>query len=162
MPFTPFHIGPHACVALLFARRLNVFVFITANVAVDVEPLLVMMCQLPYPLHGLAHTFPGAALVGAALGLMLFPFRGLISRFLRIIRLPAADGFWHYICAGVLGGWLHVLFDAVLYAEMNPFFPLNGNPFLGLMGYSTMYLLCALLAIPALLIYLVVSGKKQG
>jgi len=101
-------------------------------------------------------------MVGVVLGLLLFPLHGLIGKLLQFIRLPAAAGFWHYICAGALGGFLHVPFDAVLYSEMNPFFPLNGNPFFGLMGYSTMYLLCVLLVFPALLIYLVVSGKKQG
>ena len=161
MPFTPFHIGPHACASLPFAGHLNVFVFIMANVAVDIEPLFVMLYQLHYPLHGMAHTFPGAGLLGAFLGLILFPLRRFIGRLLRAVRLPAAKGFWQYICAGILGGWLHVLFDAVLYAEMQPFLPLQGNLFLGLIGYSEMYWFCAVLCIPALVIYLCVAKKAK-
>ena len=56
MPFTPYHFGPHATVALPLHRYLDVFVFVGANVVVDLEPLLVLTFHLNYPLHGYCHT----------------------------------------------------------------------------------------------------------
>ena len=66
MPFTPYHFGPHATVALPLHRYLDVFVFIGANVVVDLEPLLVLTFHLNYPMHGYCHTL----LIGGLLGLL--------------------------------------------------------------------------------------------
>ena len=43
MPFTPYHFGPHGCVGLVLKRYLDLPVFMLANVAVDLEPLAVMV-----------------------------------------------------------------------------------------------------------------------
>ena len=56
MPFTPFHIGPHATVGLALQNYIDVPVFITANVAVDLEPLFVILFKPDYPLHGYFHS----------------------------------------------------------------------------------------------------------
>ena len=37
MPFTPFHFGPHGCVGLPISKKINVLVFVLANVVVDIE-----------------------------------------------------------------------------------------------------------------------------
>ena len=46
MPFTPFHFGPHACVAFAANKKIDIPVFILANIAVDIEPLSVMLFNL--------------------------------------------------------------------------------------------------------------------
>jgi len=68
MPFTPFHFGAHACVAFPFNKKIDIPVFILANVAIDIEPLLVITLNLHYPLHGYAHTFIGAIFIGTLWG----------------------------------------------------------------------------------------------
>jgi hypothetical protein len=40
MPFTPCHFGPSACIALPLNRWIDLPVFLLANVAIDIEPLL--------------------------------------------------------------------------------------------------------------------------
>ncbi len=64
MPFTPFHFGAHACAALPAGKKINILVFILANVIIDIEPLLIMIFNFAYPLHGYAHTFLGTSIIG--------------------------------------------------------------------------------------------------
>lgn len=57
MPFTPFHLGPAIFFGMLLRRNMHMPTFIVANVILDVEPLLVLILGLKYPLHGYFHTF---------------------------------------------------------------------------------------------------------
>ena len=102
MPFTPFHFGPHTCVALPFHRKLDFPIFLLSNVAVDIEPLLVMVFNLNYPLHGYCHTFLVGALVGVFLALLAFPFRDVIGIIMKFFRLPYKTTAYRMIISGVL------------------------------------------------------------
>ena len=68
MSFTPFHLGPALGLGLPLRRYLHVPTFLAASVVVDVEPLLVLVLGLDYPLHGYLHTFLFASLTGLLLG----------------------------------------------------------------------------------------------
>lgn len=153
MPFTPFHFGVHACVAFPLNKKLDIPVFILANVAIDIEPLLVITLNLFYPLHGYAHTFIGAILLGTLWGLIAFKCKYSLRRLMKFLKLPYETTLKKCIISGVLGALLHVLFDAPLYAEIKPFYPLSINPFYGLISNSSMYKLCTLLFVPALIFY---------
>ncbi len=83
MPFTPFHFGSHATVALPLRKYIDIPVFIGANIVVDVEPLLVMAFNLNYPLHGYCHTFLVGGLLGLAWGVAVDPFRSFIEKMMR-------------------------------------------------------------------------------
>lgn len=72
MPFTPFHFGPHACMALPINKKINIIVFILVNIIIDIEPLLVIIFNLSYPLHGYAHTFIGASIIGGIWGFIAY------------------------------------------------------------------------------------------
>jgi hypothetical protein len=72
MPFTPFHFGPALGLGLPFRKYVHTPTFIVANVIVDVEPFLVLLLGLRYPLHGYLHTFLSAFLMGLALGYGMF------------------------------------------------------------------------------------------
>ncbi len=39
MPFTPFHFGPSAVIALPLNRYIDIPTFLLANIAVDIEPI---------------------------------------------------------------------------------------------------------------------------
>ncbi len=136
MPFTPFHFGAHACVALPFNMSLNIIVFLLANVIIDIEPLLVIIFNFDYPLHGYAHTFLGAAILGAIWGLLTFKFKKPLEKLLQILRLQSGYNLKQYIVSGVLGAVLHVLFDAPLYSDIKPFYPFANNPFYGVIDLA--------------------------
>ncbi len=125
MPFTPFHLGPALAVGLPTRKYFHAPTFILATVVLDIEPLLVLVLGLNYPLHGYLHTLVLALVVGLLLGFVMFKLEGFISPFYRKVKLetdkPLKVG--SFLSAGVFGTVLHVLFDAFLYSEMEPFFP---------------------------------------
>ena len=154
MPFTPFHFGPHACVALPLQRYIDVPIFIGANVVVDIEPLLVMIFQPNYPLHGYCHTFLIGGLLGLFFAVAAYPFRQFIGKAMSLVRLPYSPTLLKMVVSGILGVWMHILFDSPLYIDIKPFYPLSANPLYGVISLNAAYITCMLLFLPALLIYL--------
>ncbi len=156
MPFTPFHLGPALAVGLPLRRYLHVPTFIVGNVILDAEGFLVITLGLSYPLHGYLHTFVSAIAVGLLLGLVMFKLERPLQPFYRKIELETdkALKLKSFLLAGVFGAVLHVLFDAFLYSEMMPFYPLTANPFLSIgLSMSQVYNVCAILGIIGLVYY---------
>jgi membrane-bound metal-dependent hydrolase YbcI (DUF457 family) len=164
VPFTPFHFGPSGCVALPLHRYLDLPVVLLANVAVDVEPLFVLIFQPNYPLHGLAHSFLGAAVVGGVFGALASCLQKPLSYLMtEVFRLSYQPSRGKYILSGVCGAWLHVLLDMLLYHDMQPFFPLSSyNPLLGLMGYDQVYFFSGMAVVPAVGLYLFLRNRAPG
>ncbi len=160
MPFTPFHFGAHAVVALPLQKKLDVPVFILANVIIDIEPLLVIVFNLNYPLHGYAHTFIGSFFVGALWGIMAYALRNPLGKLMNFLKLPYSPSLKTSILSGVAGCWLHVLFDSLVIKDIKPFFPLAVNPLYGFVSKPVMYLICSLLFIPAFILYFRMTKKK--
>jgi hypothetical protein len=153
MPFTPFHFGAHASIALPLNKKINGLVFILANVIIDIEPLLVIVFNFSYPLHGYAHTFIGASILGGIWGIAAYQFKIIFEKILKILKLPPIFSMKQYIISGISGAWLHVLFDAPLYTDIKPFYPIKINPLYGLISNTLMYKMCSLLFIPAVILY---------
>lgn len=153
MPFTPFHFGPAACLALPLRSRIDMVAFLLINVAIDLEPLAVIQLNLNYPLHGYAHTLLGSTLIGLLCGWVTYSKRAHITKVMDALRLDYRPAIVQALLSGVLGGWLHVFLDSMIYADIKPFYPLTANPFLGLVTFSEMYLVCGILFIPAIILY---------
>jgi len=153
MPFTPFHFSVHACVAFPLLRKINFPVFILINVILDIEPLLVILFNFDYPVHGYAHTFLGATFLGFLWGLIGNSFDSLGKTIMKNLKLKHYSGLKSCLISGITGGWLHVLFDAPLYTDIKPFFPALNNPLYGLIDIPVMYVLCTLLFVPAYILY---------
>ncbi|MCW4025603.1 MAG: hydrolase [Candidatus Bathyarchaeota archaeon] len=156
MPFTPLHLGPALAVGLPLRRHLHVPTFILANVVLDVEPLGVMIFGLHYPLHGYVHTFLSAVAVGLLLGSVMFLIEAPLQPVYRTIKLETDKTLKlkSFLIAGVFGTSLHVLFDALIYPEIQPFFPLSANPLLALdVSMYSVYLWCVLLGVFGLIYY---------
>lgn len=161
MPFTPFHFGAHACVALPLNKKINILIFLLANVIIDIEPLLVMIYNFSYPLHGYAHTFIDASILGGIWGIIAYQFKTIFEKILKILKLPPVFSMKQYIISGILGALFHVLFDAPLYTDIKPFFPLDINPFYDLISNRSMYKICALLFIPAMILYFLIINRYR-
>jgi membrane-bound metal-dependent hydrolase YbcI (DUF457 family) len=156
MPFTLFHLGPALAVGLPLQRYLHAPTFIVGNLILDVEPLLVVMLGLRYPMHGMLHTVVLACTVGLLLGFTIFRLEGFMSMSYKKIKLETEKPLMlrSFLLAGVFGAVLHVLFDALLYSEMEPFFPLAINPLLNLhVSMSSVYWFCVALGVLALVYY---------
>ena len=157
MPFTPFHFGPHACVSLPFYLYLYIPIFIGANVAIDLEPLLVMTFNLDYPPHGHCHTLLIGGLVGLLFATAAYPFRHLIGKVMGLLRLPYVPTYVKMAISGVLSAWLHVLFDSLLRDDIRPFYPSQANPLYEILSHSAVYRICTVCFVPALLLYVYVA-----
>ena len=153
MPFTPYHFGPSACVALPLNKYIDIPVFVLANVVVDLEPLAVILFGLNYPLHGFCHTFLIGAAVGLGWGLLAYFARSFSKWWMELFGLPYQTGMSKTVLSGIIGIWMHVLFDGVLYPEMQPFWPIAGNPLYRLISYSALYSICEISCIAAVVIY---------
>jgi hypothetical protein len=115
------------------------------NLAIDVEPAIAMALRLDAPPHGPVHTLLGAALVGATTGWLLSRGAGWLGSVLGGRYDP--DG-RVAMASGVAGGWLHVLLDSVMYGSLQPFAPLQGNPFHVAGSGDLLHLISALLLLP--------------
>src|SRR3972149_5742295 len=149
MPFTPFHLGPALFFAIPLRKYIHAPTFIMANVLLDVEPLLVLVLGLNYPLHGYLHTFAAAVVVGVVLGFVMFVLeRSMHPLFKTLLLEPETKlNKSQFIVAGVFGTMLHVVFDAPLYWDIKPFYPLNVNPLYGSASSVEIHLLCVWLGI---------------
>lgn len=157
MPFTPFHFGPSGCLALPLQKYVDVPVFVLANVVVDIEPLAVMTLGLPLPIHGYFHTLLIGSALGIIWGLIAWSFRGLTRKIMRLLRLPYLPSLSKTLISAILGIWFHVFLDALIYADVRPFYPFAGNPVLGLFSVKQLYLICSLSFIPAVAFYLIAA-----
>ena len=152
MPFTPFHLGPSLLVGLLVFPLLYLPAFLIGSIIVDVEPLGFLLLGLPVQ-HLFFHTFIGATIIALVLSIILLPFRGVLNVLMTKIHLPQSTTPIGLTTATLLGAYSHVLLDAFLYPEMQPFWPLLGNPFLGLVSSSTVYLFCTVCFICAVIVF---------
>ena len=163
MPFTPYHFGPGLLLGVVLLPFIDFSTLIVASVILDLEPLTVLMLQLPLPFHGFFHTYLGATIIACVLSLTIYPFRRYLNKLVSIFGLHQESSFRQIFPASIIGTYSHVLLDSFLYAEMNPFFPLIGNPFLGLFQLVFIYNICiffGILGIGAYLLRLIYNQYK--
>lgn len=155
MPFTPFHLGPALFFGIPLRKYLHAPTFILANVILDVEPFLVLVTGASYPLHGYFHTFIAAVGVGLVLGFAAFIFEKRLQPFYKTLLFETGKPMekHKFLLAGVFGTSLHVLFDAPLYVDIEPFYPVEANPLYGLVSSSAVYQLCVWMGILGITFY---------
>jgi membrane-bound metal-dependent hydrolase YbcI (DUF457 family) len=127
MPLTPLHLAA----GLPLRKYVSIKSFIIVNILIDLEPVAILifgMDKLGYPLHQAVHSFGGATLMI------------LITMLLGFIHKPDFNK-WFYGAA--LGGYSHILLDALVHADVTPFGPfMEGNP-LFLDAHAEVSILCA-------------------
>lgn len=124
MPSLPNHFGPSGLLALALRRFVDIPVFLTVNIAIDLEVVVIALLRSPGYTPRYAHTL----LVGAALGIvwafLLAPLRPAFRPLMRALRLPYRGGLGRMVVSGVLGAWVHVLVDGLYRSGAGLFWPL--------------------------------------
>lgn len=163
MPFTPFHFGPSLLIGLIFFPLMYLPAILFGSVIVDLEPLSFLLLGLPV-LHLFFHTFFGATISALILAFFVYLLRGFLGQIMTAFQLPQIASPRNITFATLMGAYSHILLDAFLYPEMQPFWPLLGNPFLGLVASSTVYLFCILCFVVAIPVYIfqIWRIKKQA
>ena len=128
-----------------------------ASVIIDIEPIMVIVFNLSYPLHGVLHSFFGAFLAALLLIIVMKFLREYFMPIMTFFKLKQDITLRSISISAFLGTFSHVLLDAPLYEEMNPFFPLLGNPFWIESSFANLYisLFCAYCFLGALLTYFI-------
>ncbi len=166
MPFTPYHFGPSACIALPLRRYIDIPVFIFANVVIDFEPLAVILLDLNYPLHGYFHTFLVGTVVALAWGLIAYSGKSTLQRLMKLFHVSYESNFRKMLLSAILGVWFHILLDSIRWYDIRPFWPLDTNPFINLMTLKTVRLLCTISFLPAIVLYIIAvvsyARKNKG
>ncbi|XOA43065.1 MAG: metal-dependent hydrolase [Candidatus Nealsonbacteria bacterium] len=158
MPLTPFHWGPSSWIGLLLFKILDFPTLLIASVIVDIEPFCVLFLNLNYPLHGFFHSFLGGSILAVLAAIILYLLKGKIKKIMAIFKIPQDSSFKKILWTSFFGVYFHLLLDSFLYKEMNPFYPLENNPFFGLFSLQQIYLFCALSFLVGILFYSIKLG----
>ena len=130
MPLTPFHLGPGLLIGLLLFSYIDFPTFLVASVIVDVEPILVLIFDLDYPLHGFFHSFLGGTLVAFLVAALMIRIGESFSPLLSFFRLEQKSSVKNVLLASLSGIYIHILLDSRMHMDIKPFYPLDFNPFL--------------------------------
>ena len=165
MPFTPFHFGPGMLIKGLIPKQFSLSVFVLANIAMDVEPLY-RIFRGDSHLHGISHTFIGAAFIGVATAVVApraiartwqwyQKFHVDANSLIPITRTQAWMG-------ALLGTGSHLLLDATMHRDMLPFLPLSAtNPWLHPEWTQHIYLGCLLAGAIGLMLLLLAAMQSR-
>lgn len=116
-------------IGLLFLSFIDFPTFLIANVIVDVEPIIVLVFRLDYPLHGFFHSFLGGTIVALILATIMTKIRKFFTPILSFFKIEKVISFKKILLASLLGVYIHILLDSSMFTDIKPFFPLDFNPF---------------------------------
>jgi len=157
MPFTPFHLGPALVIGIIFIYYVDFPTLLVASVILDIEPFFVLLLDLNYPLHGFIHSFLGGTFIILPLSYIMFKIRPFLNLITDFFKLEQKSSFLNILAASIIGIYLHISLDSPLYSDIQPFFPLNFNPFFStsaLLGIG-IYLFCAYCFPAAIILYFI-------
>ena len=132
MPFTPYHFGPALLAGVLLFPFFDFVAMMVACIVLDIEPILVLFLRLGGPLHGISHTYLVATIVSFLVTSLLWLLRRPIGSIVELFGVVQEPKILRILAASLFGTYTHVFMDSFIYVEMNPLFPILGNPFLGL------------------------------
>jgi hypothetical protein len=156
MPLTPFHLGPALFFGLLFLSFMHLPTFLIANVIVDFEPFLVLFLGIDYPLHGFFHSFLGGSIIAIILSLVMIRIDEKVQKVMRFFKLEQKHSQKRIWIASLLGIYLHIFLDSIIYTDIKPFFPLSFNPFYNSSMFAVfgIHSLCVILGILGIAVYI--------
>jgi len=123
MPFTPFHLGPALLLGVLLYYWVDLPTLLVASVIVDVCAALVVNGPLSGPTHGILTTSVGGTFVGLLVGGLALALPARIQRLGSPFRLADTVPAGPVFAGAVVGVAAHVVLDATLYADVQPFWP---------------------------------------
>jgi len=73
-----------------------------------------------------------ASAIGVIVAVIMYSLKGLMGKMMKKIGLYQTFSFTKTLYSSILGAYSHIFLDSFLYPEMNPFYPLLGNPLVGI------------------------------
>lgn len=161
MPITPFHFGAGALIKCVAPAWVSWTIFALANVLIDLEPITLFLFTGD-PAHPWLHTLPGAigvAIVAASAGRR--PGEALLRWWNR--QLSPAQAKWLATqetiapaaawTGAFLGTLSHLLLDAIMHADVRPFWPIQeANTLQGLITIEQLQWACVAAGVAGLVV----------
>lgn len=162
MPFTPFHMGPGLLLKGLLRGSFSVIIFGWAQIIMDLQPLFVLLTGHGH-LHGFSHTLIGATLLTVVSGLSGRYLLLASHRFLPgAWRAAFSVSWWTTLTSATIGCYSHVLLDAVMHRDLEPFAPFSQiNPWLDPEHIGLLHTLCLLAGIVGALLIAVFTWADR-
>ena len=165
MPFTPFHLGTASILALALLRWVSLPALLLGSIAPDIQPLLMLLLDVPGGLHGpLLHSFIGATFLALPLTALVFKLRGPLDTILLLLKLKQKQTLPKILAGALVGTYSHIVLDSYLYPDIEPFSPNGWNPFFSrsTSRHFEIYTICAISFIIALAMYSIHLWKKHN
>ena len=158
MPFTLFHLGPTLLFGLAFSSIFDLLTLLIASVIPDVEPFCILLFNLSGPLHGFFNSYVGSSILAVSVAVGVYLLRAILTKIMQKFRVSQKPSFKKILFTSFIGAYSHVFLDSILYGEMNPLYPLQGNPFVGIASvhvtYLAVYGFCSISFIFGVILYL--------
>ncbi len=155
--------GPGILVKAILQSSFSLMVFGWAQIVMDIQPLIVLITGSGH-LHGFSHTYVGATLLAifsALSGKYLAEF-GL--KVLRISKesAPILIKWWVVFLSAFLGTYSHVVLDAIMHSDVEPFYPLSQeNGLLGIITISQLHQFCIYTGLVGAVVYYLVEYVRK-
>ena len=130
MPITPLHLGILAPFNHWLPGKVNNLSFWLVTLWLDASAIGYYALGLEMgEFHGPeTHSFLAAAALASLIGMLGFGYYVLKELFWSALQ-ENSERALAWICGAYLGGFSHILLDAMVHSEMLPFAPIPGNPF---------------------------------
>ena len=166
MPFTLYHAGPSALIALPLRKYIDIPVFILANVFVDIEVLVFMFSGWQiYPgsgIHPIAHTFFFGTLLAIVWGFMSMFMKKINTRLMTEFRLDYETNILKIFASAILGIWFHIFIDCLYHSDLHPFYPFSlSNPLNFGFEPNLVMNICRILFVPAMIIFFIIVIRRD-
>ncbi|WP_114578795.1 hypothetical protein [Saliphagus sp. LR7] len=142
MPLTPYHLGIGIFLGVALFRWLDFPTLCIGTMIVDLRAIAIYFGPFAGNLHGPLHTMLGGTLLAGVFAVAMFKTKPIWNRIGAPFGLAQKPTLYHIAAGSLVGIYSHLILDAIMHADMQPFYPLSGNPLLGLMYLSEVYIIC--------------------
>ncbi len=164
MPATPLHIGIPGLIGYYRPKKVDIVAAVIGSVIIDVDFFLFLM--LGTPVHGYLHSFLSATIIAIALAGILWLLNPSMIKLKEWFRWETETGPKSLLAGAFIGTYSHIILDMLLYKEMNPLFPLKGNPFyfsgFALPIFIGVYAVAAITTVAFLMVYARKYARENG
>lgn len=163
MPVTPLHWGPSLLLGLLALRYIDFPALMAASVAPDIRTALVFFGMIGGPLHGIFTTYTGGTVVALVTAALIIPVRSdpRVMELMDLLGLDQEVSNAKIVAGSLVGVYSHVTLDAILYADVRPFYPLAFNPLLDMVSVSGVYLFTMVCFLTGFMVYIWMLSREE-
>lgn len=166
VPGPPVHLGAASVLALALLRYVYLPAVLLGSLAPDIQPIIIVLFNVPYSWNGpILHSLIGGTLLLPLLVLaIIFILRKPLDKITSFLELYQEPTLPRILAGTLIGVYSHILLDAYIYTDIQPFYPFDVNPLLSQSEsrYFEIYIAGAITIIIALLMYGFYRWKKHN